>query len=66
MASKNYSMSLDTEYTLKAVLNGSTLTLYVNDNQELTVNDSSRSTGKIGLITGTSSTQFEYVNVTSP
>ena len=59
LASKTYTFNLNTWYTFKASMNGSTLALYVNGNQELSVTDTAFSTGKAGLISVFGDTRFD-------
>lgn len=64
LASKAYTQNLNTWYTLKAELSGSTLKLYVNGNLELSAYDGSLTAGKAGLIASAGDTRFDNFTVT--
>ena len=50
LASKSYSLSTGTWYTVKLEVNGSSIKMYVNGTQQLSATDSSLSSGGAGLI----------------
>ena len=66
LTSKNYSLSTGTWYTVKLVVNGNKIDMYVNGSRELTATDSSLSSGGIGLIAYKTVTKFDDVIVTGP
>ncbi|HEX3047102.1 MAG TPA: family 16 glycoside hydrolase, partial [Bacillota bacterium] len=61
LASKAYTVQTGTWYTLKLVLNGSSIQAYVNGVQELTATDSSLATGKVGFYCLNTSAEFDDV-----
>jgi len=65
LATKNFTFSLNQTYTFKAVLDGSTLKLYVNDVEQLSTNDSTFSSGKVGLISCYANAKFDNFGVYS-
>jgi len=66
LQSMPYAMVSGISYTLKAVLNGAILELYVNGVKELAALDSTFSSGKIALGTFASTAQFDEILVASP
>ncbi len=50
LASKSYTASTGTWYTIRLVMSGSSLSLYVNGTLQLTATDSSLSSGAVGLL----------------
>ncbi|KRE64778.1 sugar-binding protein [Paenibacillus sp. Soil750] len=63
LTQKNYTMTTNEVYSFTAVLNNSTLELYVNGFKELTVTDTSHASGKIGLYAFKTSVEFDNVKV---
>ncbi|MCU6797494.1 DUF1080 domain-containing protein [Paenibacillus sp. WQ 127069] len=63
LVSKSYTFNTGTWYTMKAVVNGSTLELWVNGTKELTTTDSSFSSGKVGLNAHRANAKFDDVTV---
>ncbi len=63
LATKDYTLSTGTWYTVKLELNGSTLNMYVNGQLQLTASDSSLSSGGIGLVAYKTVTKFDDVSV---
>lgn len=63
LVSKSYTFNTGTWYTMKAVLNGSTLEFWVNGTKELTTTDSSFSSGKVGLNAHRANAKFDDVTV---
>jgi hypothetical protein len=55
-----------TDYTFKAVVNGSSLQFFVNGTLELSATDSSLSSGKVALFTLDASSKFDDVSVEKP
>lgn len=64
IVSKAYTINVGTKYTLKGVVNGSTLELWVNGVKELTTTDTSRTSGKISLNTYGTASEYDNVVVT--
>jgi hypothetical protein len=50
LVSKSYPIATGTWYTVKLVLNGSNISMYINGTQQLTATDSSIISGALGLI----------------
>jgi hypothetical protein len=50
LVSKSYTIATGTWYTVKLVLNGSSITMYINGTQQLTATDSSLTSGAVGLV----------------
>lgn len=65
LASKSYPISTGTFYVLKLEVNGSSLSLSVNGNPELTATDSTFATGKIGFTMVNASGEIDDVVVSS-
>lgn len=65
LASKSYTITQNTQYTVKGVVNGNTLELWVNGVKQLTATDSSLQTGKIALNTYGLSAQYDDVVVST-
>ncbi|MCR2804548.1 DUF1080 domain-containing protein [Paenibacillus sp. SCIV0701] len=63
LATKSYALSSGTWYTVKLELNGSALSMYVNGQLELTANDSSLSSGGIGLVAFKTVSKFDDISV---
>jgi pectate lyase len=63
LASKAYTVTTGTWYTLKLIVNGTGLTALVNGVQELSASDSAIASGKIALITYNTSAEFDDVLV---
>ncbi|MDR6549084.1 sugar-binding protein [Paenibacillus qinlingensis] len=63
LTAKNYTMTTNEVYAFTAVLNNSTLDLYVNGFKELTVTDTSLTSGKMGLYAFKTSVEFDNVKV---
>ncbi|MCM3746596.1 fibronectin type III domain-containing protein [Paenibacillus pasadenensis] len=63
LAQKNYPMTTNVVYTFTAVLNNSTLDFYVNGFKELSVSDTSHTSGKIGLYAFKTGVEFDNVKV---
>ncbi len=63
IASKAYTVAAGTWYTLKLVVNGSSIQAYVNGVQELAASDSSLATGRVGLMSYNTSAEFDEVIV---
>ncbi|OCT12186.1 hypothetical protein A8709_30540 [Paenibacillus pectinilyticus] len=63
LTAKNYTMTTNEVYAFTAVLNNSTLDLYVNGFMELSVTDTSLTSGKIGLYAFKTSVEFDNVKV---
>lgn len=66
LAAKNFALSAGTWYTVKLVLNGSQLQMYVDGQLQLTATDSSLSSGGIGLIAYKTVSKFDQVTVEDP
>jgi pectate lyase len=66
LASKSFSVSTGSWYTLRLEARGSTLTGYVNGAQQLSATDTAFASGKIGLATFYASASFDDVLVTMP
>ncbi|MEK3885705.1 family 16 glycoside hydrolase [Paenibacillus sp. PL2-23] len=65
LVTKAYTFNTGTWYTFKAVVSGNTLEFWVNGVKELTVTDSTFSTGMIGLFSHRADTRFDEVSVLS-
>lgn len=63
LTAKNYIMTTNVVYSFAAVLNNSTLDFYVNGFKELSVTDTSLTSGKIGLYAFKTSVEFDDVKV---
>lgn len=63
LASKAYTINTNTQYTIKGVVNGNTLELWVNGVKQLTATDNSLQKGKIALNTYGLSAQYDDVVV---
>ncbi|MGG1550331.1 sugar-binding protein [Paenibacillus ferrarius] len=63
LTAKNYTMTTNEVYAFTAVLNNSTLDFYVNGFKELSVTDSSLTSGKAGLYAFKTSVEFDNVKV---
>lgn len=63
LASKSYSLSTGTWYTVKLEVNGSNIQMYVNDTKQLSATDSSLSSGGAGLIAYKVVAKFDNVVV---
>ncbi|UKS28575.1 fibronectin type III domain-containing protein [Paenibacillus sp. HWE-109] len=63
LTAKNYTMTTNEVYLFTAVLNNSTLDFYVNGFKELSVNDTSLTSGKTGLYAFKTSVEFDNVKV---
>ena len=63
LASKSYSLSTGTWYTVKLEVNGSNIKMYVNGSQQLSATDSSLSSGGAGLIAYKVVAKFDNVVV---
>ena len=59
LVTKSYALNTGNWYNIKAVMDGSTLKLYVNGVEELTTTDNSLSTGKAGLISVYGDNRFD-------
>jgi len=57
-----YTLNTSTWYTFKAVLNGSTLELWVNGIKQLSATDTMYSTGQIGLYSHRANSEFDNVS----
>ncbi len=63
LASKSYSLSTGTWYTVKLEMSGSSLKMYVNGNLELQATDSSIASGGIGLVAYKTVTKYDDIVV---
>lgn len=63
LASKAYTITIGTTYTVKFAANGSTLEMYVNGVKELTATDTTFSTGKIALNMYNATGEFDDIVV---
>jgi pectate lyase len=63
LAGKSYTVTTGTWYTLKLVVNGTSLQAYVNGVLELSATDSSLRTGKLLLTTYNASAEFDDISV---
>ncbi|MFB9327118.1 sugar-binding protein [Paenibacillus aurantiacus] len=63
IAQKNYPMATNVVYNFTAVLNNSALDFYVNGFKELSVADTSHTSGKIGLYAFKTGVEFDDVKV---
>lgn len=63
LTQKNYTMTANAVYSFTAVLNNSTLEFYVNGFKELSVTDTSHTSGKIGLYAFKTGVEFDDVKV---
>ncbi len=63
LASKAYTVTTGTWYTLKLVLTGTKLDFYVNDVLQASVTDSSLSSGKVGFTMTNASAEFDDIIV---
>ncbi len=63
LASKSLAVATGTWYTLKLVVNGASLSGYVNGSLELSATDSSLATGRIGCTTYNASAEFDDILV---
>jgi pectate lyase len=63
LATKSYTVAIGTWYTLKLVVNGTSLQGFVNGVQELSATDSSISTGRIMVTTYNASAEFDDIIV---
>ncbi|OAS14895.1 sugar-binding protein [Paenibacillus oryzisoli] len=63
LIAKNYTITTNEVYNFTALLNNSTLDFYVNGFKELTVTDTSLTTGKVGLYAFKTSVEFDNVKV---
>ncbi len=65
IAAKNFTFVLNNTYVFKAVQKGSNLKLYVNDDEQLSINDNTFSSGKAGLVTCYANAKFDNVEICS-
>lgn len=65
LTSKAYTLNTGTWYTMKAELNGNSLKLYINGVQQLTITDSTFSSGSAGLISVYGNSRFDDFSVNS-
>lgn len=63
LASKAYLISTGTEYTVKAIVNGSYIDFYIDGKKELSVSDGSLAAGKVALHTNNATVMFDDVVV---
>lgn len=59
LANKPYTINLGTEYTVKAIVSGSTIDLYINGKRELMVSDTALTTGKAALETFNANVMYD-------
>ncbi len=65
LASKSYTVNTGSWYTIKLEVNGDSLQCYVNGNPELSANDNTFSTGRIGLYAYNTAAEFDDIIVES-
>lgn len=63
LATTNYALSTGVWYTVKLILSGTSISMYVNNQLVLTASDSSLTSGAVGLITYKTAAKFDNVIV---